>query len=223
MLAPGSYSGLTLEFTKIGGATATYDATRGLTVARNSFQNVFDKEIPVEKWSDYEEPEITDGIVSIKVSGQATEFIAGSAFTIGGYDSIYNEDIFGGQIYAVYGDGTEEKIQYDNCEFLSTGLDNYMCFRKPGNYTMTVSYTPEGGDKLSCEYDYTVIPCITKEIAHKGYVGTNYPENTISAMKRAVEADFYASEFDVWLSADGYLLVVHDVQNDEYHDENVLM
>lgn len=50
----------------------------------------------------------------------------------------------------------------------------------------------------------------TIAIAHRGAHGTNYPENSLEAIKRAVEIGAPAVEFDVCNLRDGNLVVSHD-------------
>ena len=50
---------------------------------------------------------------------------------------------------------------------------------------------------------------MTKNIAHRGYSG-NYPENTMLAFQKALEAGVDGIEFDVHLSKDGRLVIIHD-------------
>ena len=48
-----------------------------------------------------------------------------------------------------------------------------------------------------------------KLFAHRGFSG-KYPENTLLAFSRAAELDVFGVEFDVHLTADGQLVVIHD-------------
>ena len=45
--------------------------------------------------------------------------------------------------------------------------------------------------------------------AHRGASG-NFPENTIAAFKEAARLPVYGVEFDVHMTADGELVVIHD-------------
>ncbi len=54
--------------------------------------------------------------------------------------------------------------------------------------------------------------------AHRGMHGTDAPENSLSAFRKAVEAG-YAIELDVRLSSDGALVVFHDDELDRMTDE----
>ena len=49
-----------------------------------------------------------------------------------------------------------------------------------------------------------------KVIAHKGYHPENVPENSLEALKKAQQLDIYGSEFDVYRTADGQVVVYHD-------------
>ncbi len=53
-----------------------------------------------------------------------------------------------------------------------------------------------------------------KVIAHRGYSG-RYPENTMLAYKKAVEAGCDEIELDVQMTKDGVLVMLHD-ENVEY-------
>lgn len=49
-----------------------------------------------------------------------------------------------------------------------------------------------------------------KIIAHKGYHPGEIPENSLAALKEAQKLDIYGSEFDVYRTADGKVVVYHD-------------
>ena len=46
-------------------------------------------------------------------------------------------------------------------------------------------------------------------IAHRGFKGA-YPENTMLAFEKAIEAGADGIEFDVHLTKDGGLVIIHD-------------
>jgi len=50
---------------------------------------------------------------------------------------------------------------------------------------------------------------MTKNFAHRGF-SARYPENTMLAFRKAIEAGCDGIELDVHLSRDGYLAVIHD-------------
>jgi len=50
---------------------------------------------------------------------------------------------------------------------------------------------------------------MTKNIAHRGFSG-RYPENTMLAFQKALEAGVDGIEFDVHFSKDGELVIIHD-------------
>lgn len=50
---------------------------------------------------------------------------------------------------------------------------------------------------------------MTKNIAHRGFSG-RYPENTMLAFQKALETGVDGIEFDVHLSKDGELVIIHD-------------
>ena len=50
---------------------------------------------------------------------------------------------------------------------------------------------------------------ICRNFAHRGFSG-NYPENTMLAFRKALEAGCEGMEFDVHLTKDGELVIIHD-------------
>ena len=51
----------------------------------------------------------------------------------------------------------------------------------------------------------------TKVIAHRGYWDTEgSAQNSLTALRRAAQVGCWGSEFDVWLTSDGELVVFHD-------------
>src|SRR5688572_1193444 len=51
----------------------------------------------------------------------------------------------------------------------------------------------------------------TKVIAHRGaWKNTKLPQNSLSALNAAVEMGCFASECDIWMTADSVLVVNHD-------------
>ena len=58
---------------------------------------------------------------------------------------------------------------------------------------------------------FSVISGQTKVIAHRGYWDCDgCAQNSISSLKKAQELRIYGSEFDVWMTSDGVLVVNHD-------------
>ena len=58
---------------------------------------------------------------------------------------------------------------------------------------------------------------MTKNIAHRGFSG-KYPENTMLAFQKALEAGCDGIEHDVHLSKDGELVIIHDEELDRTTD-----
>ena len=50
---------------------------------------------------------------------------------------------------------------------------------------------------------------MTKNFAHRGFSG-KYPENTLLAFRKAIEAGADGIELDVHLSCDGIPVIIHD-------------
>lgn len=59
-------------------------------------------------------------------------------------------------------------------------------------------------------------------IAHRG-ASKQAPENTMSAFQRALELGADGIELDVHMSADGYLVVIHDETADRTSNSNGLI
>ena len=106
---PGTYNNLVLEFTGSTGATATYHNTTALVLERNSNVNLFDLEIPADKWS---YPSIiASNVISVPAEGVADEITEvlindgdgwNIAVTCGGcVSSAYWDELEGGVCYAV--------------------------------------------------------------------------------------------------------------------------
>ncbi|MCI1640627.1 MAG: hypothetical protein LKI42_05070 [Bacteroidales bacterium] len=67
----------------------------------------------------------------------------------------------------------------------------------------------------------------TKVIAHRGYHTTGAAENSVEALGKAQELGVYGSEFDVWITTDGVVVVNHNatvgadskrIENSAYDD-----
>ncbi len=61
------------------------------------------------------------------------------------------------------------------------------------------------------ERDKTIV------LGHRGYMG-KYPENSLLAFRKAIEAGADGIELDVWLSRDGKVIVMHDETIDRTSD-----
>lgn len=59
-------------------------------------------------------------------------------------------------------------------------------------------------------------------IAHRGYHTNGAPENSVAALAAAQELEIYGSEFDVWITTDGKIVINHDktVAGDSHVIEN---
>ena len=58
---------------------------------------------------------------------------------------------------------------------------------------------------------------LCRNFAHRGFSG-NYPENTMLSFQKALEAGCEGMEFDVHLTKDGQLVIVHDERIDRTSD-----
>ena len=58
---------------------------------------------------------------------------------------------------------------------------------------------------------WEILSAQTKVIAHRGYWDCEgSAQNSIASLKKAQELNIYGSEFDVWMTSDGVLIVFHD-------------
>lgn len=61
------------------------------------------------------------------------------------------------------------------------------------------------------EEDVVVAP-VPPLIAHRGcWSGDSLPQNSVAAFKKTLQQDIYGSEFDVYETSDGQIVVNHDV------------
>lgn len=58
--------------------------------------------------------------------------------------------------------------------------------------------------------DNAVEPVVPKVIAHRGAHTDGASENSIAALKKAMDANYYGIELDVWITTDNQLIVHHD-------------
>ena len=62
----------------------------------------------------------------------------------------------------------------------------------------------------------------TKVIAHRGYWNIDgSAQNSLTALRRAAEVDCWGSEFDVWQTSDGELVVFHDSKLGKEYDRPI--
>ena len=58
--------------------------------------------------------------------------------------------------------------------------------------------------------DNPLILAKPRAIAHRGYHTAGAPENSVAALAAAQALEIYGSEFDVWVTADGRIVINHD-------------
>ncbi|MDR1172870.1 MAG: glycerophosphodiester phosphodiesterase [Bacteroidales bacterium] len=64
---------------------------------------------------------------------------------------------------------------------------------------------------LLAAFSISVLSAQTKVIAHRGYWNCEgSAQNSIASLQKARELHIYGSEFDVWMTSDGVLVVNHD-------------
>lgn len=64
---------------------------------------------------------------------------------------------------------------------------------------------------MSSLYSYGQKPAKTKVIAHRGaWKNTSLPQNSLGALNAAIKMGCFASECDIWMTADSVLVVNHD-------------
>ncbi|MBQ2797372.1 MAG: glycerophosphodiester phosphodiesterase [Tidjanibacter sp.] len=63
----------------------------------------------------------------------------------------------------------------------------------------------------------------TKVVAHRGYWDTEgSAQNSLTALRKAAEVGCWGSEFDVWMTADGEVVVFHDSTLGEGYDRPIV-
>lgn len=70
-------------------------------------------------------------------------------------------------------------------------------------------------ERMLCTVDFAVVatpqlPAAPKIIAHRGAHTDGAPENSIAALKKAMDAGYFGVELDVWTTTDGTVVVQHD-------------
>lgn len=57
-------------------------------------------------------------------------------------------------------------------------------------------------------------PVVPKVIAHRGAHTDGRPENSIAALEKAMDLNYYGIELDVWITSDGQVVINHDATRD---------
>ena len=69
----------------------------------------------------------------------------------------------------------------------------------------------------------TSLTAQTKVVAHRGYWDTEgSAQNSLTALRKAAEVGCWGSEFDVWMTADGEMVVFHDSTLGEGYDRPIV-
>lgn len=129
--------------------------------------------------------------------------------------------------YTIYGKGFEtgDKVKFES---LANGSDSYVLdgsadaesisVRIPagfasGKYRMVLmrgqNQCPLGIAQLTFSAN-PAKPATPRVIAHRGYHKDGTAQNSVAALAKAQELGIYGSEFDVWITADGKVVVNHD-------------
>ncbi len=172
----------------------------------------------------YDEPMTADQIAGLWQAAAFDE--SAKAFTITDLQYMSTCEVGSGYKYSIYGKGFE---QGDVIELQKT--DGSATFQPettvsadavkiviPANMTSGVYkiIVKRGDVKMPlCAAGFTVSanplePIVPKVIAHRGAHTDGATENSIAALKKAMDANYYGIELDVWRTTDDRLVVHHD-------------
>lgn len=135
-----------------------------------------------------------------------------------------NCEVGTGYKYSIYGKGFADG---DAIEMIgASGSVNPAVAVADGRITLTIPANLQSGDyKLVLKRGEAQLPLFTatfnvsanpvepslpKVIAHRGAHTDGASENSIAALKKAMDANYFGIELDVWITKDGKLVVHHD-------------
>ena len=134
-------------------------------------------------------------------------------------------EVGAGYRYTVFGKGFSAG---DKIELQSSGIDNISpeTIVSDGSATIVIPASmPSGTYKLvlrrgtsstplcSVKFTYAAnpaAPLMPKIVAHRGAHAGGATENSLQALRQAMDANYYGIELDVWLTSDGRAVVHHD-------------
>lgn len=185
--------------------------------------SAFDGEIVITRI--YDEPMTADQVAKLWKESEFDETI-GSSVTISNLLCLPSAEVAPGYKYSIYGDGFENG---DVLELRSVGSDKVytptatvdgdrITFVVPadmvsGSYSVVLKRGSSQCPLVSIELSVVanpLAPSVPKVIAHRGAHTDGASENSIAALEKAMDANYYGIEFDVWRTTDNKLVVHHD-------------
>lgn len=138
--------------------------------------------------------------------------------TIGNYRIPLNKKgVIIGKLYSnVNGGNVKFSIVKDTAGLFAIDKNGNIKLRKgkkvsAGNGAFSFGVTIKAGDLIT---DFELVKdefIHNTVVAHRGaWKNTGYTENSVGSLKKAIEMGSEASEFDVWMAADGVLVINHD-------------
>lgn len=173
----------------------------------------------------FAEPMTADQVAKLWKKSEFDE-TAASTVSISNILCLPSVEVAPGYKYSIYGDGFENG---DVLELRSAGSDKVytpvttvdgdrITFVVPadmvsGSYSVILrrgsSQCPLVGIDLSVVTN-PIAPSVPKVIAHRGAHTDGASENSIAALEKAMDANYYGIELDVWRTTDNKLVVHHD-------------
>lgn len=147
-----------------------------------------------------------DEIQLTDLSLYSKRVMIGSSYTIKGAgfekgDKIKMTPLAGvGQEYTCEGTVSGNSLKIIIPENFATGKYRFNLVR--GNKTLDLGFAT-----LTV---VTSLPEAPEIIAHRGYWTAGAPQNSVASLKKAQEIDIYGTEFDVWITTDGVVVLNHD-------------
>ncbi len=190
------------------GATAAHSAWKGDVVLSRVYDKPLNEKDVEQLWNQVKDfkPSSNDielsgvSLLSRVVQIDSEYTIIGEGFQTG--DKIKMTPVSGsGKEYVLDGTVADNSLALTIPNNFETGKYRFYVIREDKDYdigfaTLTVGSKPLGD---------------TQVIAHRGYWKTSgSSQNSVAALIKAQELDIYGSEFDVWITTDGVVVLNHD-------------
>lgn len=152
---------------------------------------------------------------------------ASETFSISNIVNLPNVEVALGYKYSIYGDGFEQgdvvELSTDSSEQTFTPTTTVDSDRltfvipadmKSGSYRVILKRGSAQCPLVKVEFSVVaepLAPKVPKIISHRGaHLTPDATENSIAALKYAMDADYYGIELDVWRTTDNVMVVHHD-------------
>lgn len=173
----------------------------------------------------FDEPMTADQVAVLWKKSEFDESIV-STVSISNILCLPNAEVAAGYKYSIYGDGFEKgdvlelrAVSSDKVYTPVTTVDgDRITFVVPsdmvsGSYNVVLKRGSSQCPLVSIELSVVanpLAPSVPKVIAHRGAHTGGATENSIAALEKAMDANYYGIELDVWRTTDNKLVVHHD-------------